>query len=79
MIPASAGAFLTPDGDLVNIDLADPLFSFLWGGFASPPFANMTLPISFASPTSISGQLAVGDPTSITGARLSQPVRVIVP
>ena len=78
LIPASGGAFLSPDGDLVNIDLADPLFSFLWGGFASPPFANMTLPISFAAPTSISGQLAVGDPTSITGARLSQPVRVIV-
>jgi len=78
LLSASAGAFQTPDGDLVNIDLADPLFTFLWGGFASPPFANMTLPVSFAAPTSISGQLAVGDPTSITGARLSQPVRVIV-
>lgn len=79
LVPASAGALLTSDGDLVNIDLSDPLFSFLWSGFASPPFANMTLPISFPASTSVSGQLAVGDPTSITGVRVSQPVRVIVP
>jgi len=79
LVPAFGGAFLTLDGDLINIDLADPSFSFLWSGFASPPFANVTLPISFTGAASISGQLAVGDPTSITGARLSQPVRVIVP
>lgn len=78
LVPASAGAVVTPDGDLINVDLTDPTFSFLWGGFASPPFGNPTLPLSFPAPTSLSGQFAVGDPTSITGARLSQPVRVIV-
>jgi hypothetical protein len=79
LVPRSAGALTTIDGQVLNLNVADPAFLLLWGGFASPPFVNASLPLVFGSPTTLSFQMAVASPVSPSGLLLSQPVRLLVP
>lgn len=78
LIPLSLGALTTVDGQILNLDITDPALTLLWNLFQSPPFVNLTLPVAFTGPSTLSIQLAVLDPGASSGLRLSQPVRVIV-
>lgn len=78
LVSATQGAFITGDGEIVNLDLADPTLSFLWNSFQSPPFAPFSLAVSFPAATTLSAQMAITDPASVSGFRLTQPTRLIV-
>jgi len=87
LISASSGALVSSDGQIVNLDLADPnldvWFNFLQGptwGVATWGTAATTVAIPLSSPmaTSLSAQMIVADPSLTSGIALSQPVRLIV-
>jgi hypothetical protein len=77
-IPASAGALMTSDNQILNLNLTDPAFSTLWNLFQSPPFQNTTIPFAVAFPVGISAQMLVTDPYYPSGVAISQPVRLTV-
>ena len=81
LIPASAGALTSSDGQIVNLDLTDPTLS-LWFNFLQGPVYPVapivSLPFSFAAATSISAQMVVVSPSNASGIALSQAVRLIV-
>jgi|AMFO01.1.fsa_nt_gi hypothetical protein len=90
LVPASAGALTLPDGQIVNLDLSQPL-SFLNGGGPIPLFApfpggtfpgasgaTIQIPFSITTQTDLSLQMVVFDPTTITGIALSQPTELHV-
>jgi subtilisin family serine protease len=79
LIPRSAGAFATSQGEVVNLDLTDPLFG-TWFDYlsTSPPFANQVFSVTFPVPTTFSAQLILLAPFQPSGVALSQPVRVVV-
>jgi hypothetical protein len=81
LIPASAGALQTSNGQIVNLDLADPTLN-LWFNFLQGPMwgpsATISIPFSFPLATSLSAQMVVVAPTMSSGIALSQPVRLIV-
>lgn len=79
VVTAGSGAASTAGGQLFNIDLTDPTWTTWFGVFAnSQPFVDMTFPLAFTSPLTISGQFAVMDPTTADGFVLSQPTRANV-
>ena len=78
LVPRNQGAILLVDGQLLNVNLADPLLTLAWGQFQSPPFANLVLPVAFPFPGSLSMQMAILDPVAPSGVALSQPIRVVV-
>jgi hypothetical protein len=61
-VPAGGGALVTAGGQIVNINLSDPTLTFL-NNLTFPPFASMTVPVSFPAPAHLSFQMAVLDPT----------------
>ena len=81
LIPASAGGLVSSDGQVVNLDLADPTlglwFNFLQGP-AWGPATTVALPFSFSFPSSLSAQMIVLAPGMPSGIALSQPVRLTV-
>jgi hypothetical protein len=78
LIPASQGALVLSDGQIVNLDPADPTLVLLWNYFQSPPFQNFSAPVSSSSALAASAQIVVADPVSVTGIRVSQPVRLVI-
>ena len=80
LIPASAGALTSSDGQIVNLDLADPNAGTWFNVMqTSPPFTNLSLPsVTFPVPQSISAQMIVVSPATSSGITLSQPVQLIV-
>jgi hypothetical protein len=78
LLSRSQGALLLTDGQLFNVNLADPALTLAWNGFLSPGFVNNTFPVAFPFPGTLSIQLAVLDPTLPVGVAISQPVRIVV-
>lgn len=82
VIPAPPG-LVTPGGQRVNVNLTDPTFQTLNGGpglnlvFAPHPGA-FTIPVSFNSGLTVTGQQAATDPGSVDGIALSQPCQLDV-
>lgn len=81
LIPASAGALLSSDGQIVNLDFTDPTLG-MWFNFLQGPTwgsaATVSIPFSFPVATTLSAQMVVVAPTMSSGIALSQPVRLIV-
>jgi len=77
-VPLGGGALALIDGQVVNMSLADPTLILLNGLFAGGPFpaGTLTIPFSIPIPLSISMQFAVADPSTASGARLSQALRL---
>lgn len=78
LVPRSAGALVTADNELVNVDITDPNLFLLWNFFQSPPFAPLSLGYPTGAPSVVSLQLIIIDPTVVSGVRCSQPSRVTV-
>lgn len=78
LVSAGSGGLISSDSQILNIDLTDPFLLLVNNFFQSPPFANFSVPFSFANPVSFSLQFAVLDAQATSGLRLSQPVRVQV-
>lgn len=70
LLPVSGGALWTGNQS-VNINLA----SFVWafGGFVTPFFGSVSLPVSLPSATDIYTQMAIIDPSHLDGVSISQP------
>ncbi len=81
LIPASSGALISSDGQIVNLDLTDPTLS-LWFNFLQGPswgpLTSVSIPFSLSYATAVSAQMVVVDPGLMSGIALSQPVRLIV-
>ncbi|NRA97462.1 MAG: hypothetical protein HRU14_14790 [Planctomycetes bacterium] len=81
LIPASTGALISSDGQIVNLDLTDPTLS-LWFNFLQGPswgpLTSVSIPFSLSYATAVSAQMVVVDPGLMSGIALSQPVRLIV-
>ncbi|MAG58087.1 MAG: hypothetical protein CMJ83_17510 [Planctomycetes bacterium] len=81
LIPASAGALTTSDGQIVNLDIADPTLGFWFNLLQGPtwgPTTSVSAPFSLSFATGVSLQMIVVDPSLLSGVALSQPVRLIV-
>lgn len=81
LVPASAGALVTSDGQIVNLDLTDPTFALWFNFFQGPgwgPLTSLSIPFSLPSATAVSAQMIVVDPGLLSGVALSQPVRLNV-
>ena len=80
LIPRNAGALVSSDGQIVNLDLTDPTLSTWFGATFtnSPPFQNFNMNFSFPFAVSLSGQLAVIAPNLSDGIALSQGVRIVI-
>jgi len=69
--------FITPGNQVVNIDIANPTFSFLYGGTAALnpvapfPAPMYQVPFSVSAPFIASTQMVVSDPASAIGLTLS--------
>jgi hypothetical protein len=84
LVPLGAGALVTGNGQIINMDLTAPTLLFLNGGplptFVVPFPGNFTF--NFGAPTgpfTISAQMVVLDPGHPDGASLSQGVQLDVP
>jgi len=81
-VPANAGGVTTGSGQLLNVDLTDPLGSWVFGGvapLASNPLAAPGQSLGFfTAPVSLTlaGQMGVVDPGSADGFSLSQAVEL---
>ena len=75
LLSASNGARVLGDGQIVNVDLTDPTFMFMNGGFSTSPMPNR-LSFSSSVPMALSMQLVLRDFTAPSGVALSQPVRL---
>lgn len=79
LVPWSLGALSTIDGQLLNVNLADPYLTLQWGYFVqSPGFASYSTPVAFPFPGTLSIQMVVIAPGTPSGVAFSQPVRVVV-
>ena len=81
LIPTSAGALLSSDGQIVNLDVTDPTLSTWFNFLQGPtwgPVTTLSIPFSLPSAISISAQMIVVSPALPSGVALSQPVRLIV-
>ena len=74
-VAGGAGALATASGQLLNVDLADPTASFLFGLSFAVPFANGTIPFTAPAPFGLSVQMANIDPTNPDAVALSSAVR----
>jgi hypothetical protein len=54
--PANAGGFFTPNGQAVNLSLADPTLAFLFFPNPSPPLSSVSIPAAFGGPVNLSAQ-----------------------
>lgn len=81
LVPASAGAVTTSDGQIVNLDLSDPTLS-LWFNFLQgptfPPVLIMSIPFSIPVATSISAQMIIVNPSMSSGIALSGATRLTI-
>jgi hypothetical protein len=80
-VPASGGGFTTPNGQVINMNLADPTAFFLFGSgglvLGLPPFTgNYSIPVTPLAPLGVSAQVLVLDPGNLDGASLSQASRL---
>jgi len=81
LVPTSAGALLSSDGQIVNLDVTDPTLSTWFNFMQGPnwgPLLALSIPFSIPSAASISAQMIVASPALPSGVALSQPVRLIV-
>jgi hypothetical protein len=78
LVTPTSGAFVDPEGQIVNVDLSDPSLTFLFNGFQGPGFATASLPFTPTAMGSLSLQMAVADPIALVGIRLSQATRVTI-
>lgn len=77
-VSASGGGLTLPNGNVLNLDLANPTLTLLNGG-AFPPFPGpLSVPVSFPAPLTLVAQMAVLDPSTPGGVRLSQANELIV-
>ncbi len=80
LIPRNAGALLSADGQIVNLDLTDPNAGTWFNVMqTSPPFQNLTLTnFVFPVPQGVSAQMIIVSPATLSGISLSQAVRLVV-
>jgi hypothetical protein len=79
LVPASGGGLTLPDGQIVNMDLTDPTFNFLFAPpLSGPAFVISAIPVNTASPLTLSFQMILLDPSAPTGVALSQANRLVV-
>lgn len=78
LVTAAGGGITYSDGQILNLDVADPTLAFLFDFFNGPGFSNALIGLSIPTPTALSLQLAVFNPASPIGLSLSQPNRLIV-
>ena len=77
-VSAFGGGITLPNGNVLNLDLSNPTFTLLNGG-TFPPFPGpINVPVSFPVPLTLVAQMAVIDPSTIGGVRLSQANELIV-
>jgi len=74
-VAGGAGALATASGQLLNVDLADPTASFLFGLSFAVPFTNGAIPFTAPAPFGLSVQMANIDPSNPDGVALSSAVR----
>ena len=71
-VSAFGGGITLANGNVLNLDLSNPTFTLLNGG-TFPPFPGpITVPVSFPAPFTLVSQMAVIDPSTPGGVRLSQ-------
>jgi hypothetical protein len=78
LVPAGGGAVVTGNGQIVNVNLADPSTGFLWG-LTFPPFPvplGLTVPLAMPGIPLIAAQLAILDGSHPDGFRLSQAIQL---
>ena len=79
LLPASGGGLATAGGQVLNLDLGDPLFGTLWNYSLSPyGFVNVAIPFSVPNSGAVSLQMLILAPSLPDGVALSQPTRLIV-
>jgi hypothetical protein len=83
LVPASAGAYVTPNGQILNLSLSATPMIFLFGGasltFSVPFPGTLVLPFSTpSSPLSASIQMVIVNPAHPDFASLSQGAGLIV-
>ena len=80
VVPASGLGITLPDGQFVNLDISDPSFTTLFPTpLVGPGFpGTISTPLPTGAATTISGQMAIADPTVASTLRVSQPVRFVV-
>lgn len=81
LVPAGAGALVTSDGQIVNLDVLDPTVQLWFNFLQGPPWGpstSLSIPFSLPAATAVSAQMVVVDPALMSGIALSQPVRLIV-
>jgi hypothetical protein len=78
LVPAGGGALITGNGQIVNVNLADPTTSFLWG-LTFPPFPTpfgaaspVAIPLGMPGAPVLTAQFAILDGTHPDGFRLGQ-------
>jgi hypothetical protein len=76
LINVSQGALTTVEGQILNINHADPNLALLFNGFLSPPFLNISAPLPYPVPGAFSMHLGIVDPSQPSNLRLSQAVRL---
>ncbi len=70
-VPLGAGGLMTSGGQIVNLDIADPAFTWLLGLSGSVPFASFTSSVPLTIPGRITAQMFVASPTRPEGYALS--------
>lgn len=78
LVPAGGGALVTGNGQIVNVNLADPSTGFLWS-LSFPPFpaplggsAPLAVPLGMPAIPLLAAQMAILDGSHPDGFRLSQ-------
>jgi hypothetical protein len=75
LLSVTSGAPVLADGQIININLADPGLVLLWNGFLSPPFTPLTAPFTLPVST-INAQMAIVNPATPSGLSMSQPIEI---
>ncbi|MAB90489.1 MAG: hypothetical protein CMJ90_13665 [Planctomycetes bacterium] len=76
-LPASAGGMTLPGGQIANVDLGAPSFTYLNGLTLAAPFSStLSIPLGPPGPLTATGQLLVVDPSQVTGFSLSALLEV---
>lgn len=70
-VPRNGGGLMTSGGQIVNLDIADPAFTWLLGLSGSVPFASFTSSVPLTIPGRITAQMFVASPTRPEGYALS--------
>jgi len=78
LVPAGGGALVTGNGQIVNVDLADPSTGFLWG-LTFPPFPSpfgvsspVAIPLGLPPAPVLTAQFVILDGSHPDGFRLAQ-------